>query len=143
MICSREDELLDALGRGYVGDELRAHVNGCEACSELNQVAGAVLDERAVALSEAAVPNAGTMWFRLQLRHRQEVQSVARRSLLIGQALTLAIALTLVCVFFGPNVATGFKVVSNALRVSTPLLLILATSALVGPIGGYFVFRHK
>ena len=33
MSCIRESELLDALGRGFVGDELNGHVASCESCT--------------------------------------------------------------------------------------------------------------
>ena len=56
MTCARENELLDALGRGYVGSELGAHIASCTACTELRAVAGALLDDRAHAVAAAHVP---------------------------------------------------------------------------------------
>ena len=91
--CPREDELLDALGAGFIGDELESHITTCTACGELRLVAGALLGERVQAVTEAALPSSGTMLWRMQMRRRQEAQSAARRSLLIGQAVTLAAAL--------------------------------------------------
>ena len=141
--CHREDELLDALGRGFIGAELAAHVERCAACGELHTVAGALLDDRHEAVAEASVPSAGTMWWRLQMRHRQEAQAVARRSLLIGQAVTLAIAIALVVSLFGSEVAVSVREVVAAARVSTPLLLALVTSVLAAPIAGYVAIRQK
>jgi hypothetical protein len=146
MICQREDELLDALGRGYIGTELDAHVATCIACTELRAVAGALLDDRAHAAAEATIPSAGTMWWRLQMRHRQEAQTIAQRSLFVGQAATLAVALTLVIAIFGPQFAGEIRNVFtsiSAIRLSTPLLLILATWVLIAPIGGYIAIRQK
>ena len=141
--CVREDELLDALGSAFIGAELEAHVASCSACGELRLVAGALLDDRAQAMLEAPIPSAGTMWWRMRVRHRQEVQRATRRTLLIGQAATLLVALTLGFAFFGADVAVALKNVIAAIRVSTPLLLALATWALVAPIAGWVALRQK
>ncbi|HEX2122336.1 MAG TPA: hypothetical protein VHL59_11895 [Thermoanaerobaculia bacterium] len=144
--CLREDELLDALGRRFVGPELEAHVASCPSCSELQMVAGALLDDRAQAMMEAPVPSAGTMWWRMQMRHRQEAQAMARRSLLVGQAVTLAVAIALVVSLFGASFALELREVREVLasvRVSTPLLLAIATWVLIAPIAGYVAIRQK
>ncbi|HET8797891.1 MAG TPA: hypothetical protein VFO89_09390 [Thermoanaerobaculia bacterium] len=149
MICARENELLDALGRGFVGDELEAHAAGCEACRELRDVAGALLDDRAQTIAEAPVPGAGTMWWRMQLRHRQEAQAVARRSLLIGQAVTLVIAVSAAIAIFGSFFASEVQSAIASLPalasmpLGIPLLLLLAVWALLAPIGGYLAIRQK
>lgn len=141
--CQREDELLDALGRGYVGGELEAHATSCTSCSELRLVAGALLDDRAEAIANAAVPSAGTMWWRMQLRHRHDAQALARRSLFVGQAVTLVIAMAFVVALFGADIAFGVREAIAAVRISTPLLLALATSAFVLPIAGWVAIRQK
>jgi predicted anti-sigma-YlaC factor YlaD len=135
--CPREDELLDALGRAVAGAELDAHVATCPSCSELRLVAGALLDERVEAISQAPVPSAGTMLWRMHMRHRQEAHAVARRSLLVGQAVTLAIAIALMVALFGPHVAVEMS------QFSTPLLFVLAASVLLAPIAGYVAIRQK
>jgi hypothetical protein len=141
--CEREDELLDALQRGFVGAELDAHTLTCEACGELRLVAGALLDDRAVAFAEAPVPSSGTMWWRMRLRHRQESLARARHSLLIGQAATLVVALTLAIAFFGPDIAGLLRHAVATIRVSTPLLLVVATWLLIAPIAGWVAVRQK
>lgn len=141
--CPREDELLDALGRAFVGGELEAHVASCLSCGELRIVAGALLDDRARAIAEAPVPSAGTMWWRMRVRRRHELEAATRRSLLIGQAATLAIALALVISFFGTDVAFAVRDLVATIRLSTPLLLALATWVLVAPIAGWVALRQK
>lgn len=141
--CPYEDELLDALGRGFVGAELVAHVETCRSCTELQTVAGALLDERVHAMTEAAVPSAGTMWWRLQARARHDAAAAARRSLLVGQAATLVIALGLMGWVFGGEVAVGVREVIATLHVSTPLLLVVATWLVLAPIAGYVAIRQK
>ncbi|MFP5246483.1 MAG: hypothetical protein ACLGH0_07285 [Thermoanaerobaculia bacterium] len=129
MNCHREDELLDALGRGFIGAELDAHVAGCASCSELRLVAGALLDDRVVAAKEAAVPSAGAMWWRMQLRRRHDAQAAARQSLMIGQAITLLVGVVLIASLFGADIVAGVK----AMSMKTLLFLILPL--LLAPFG--------
>jgi predicted anti-sigma-YlaC factor YlaD len=142
--CRREAELVAALGRGFLDVDLLAHLEECASCRELRLVAGALLEERAAAVKEAPVPGSGTMWWRMQLRHRQEARTAARRALLVGQALTLAVAMTLLLALFGLEVARGLRHVLAAVRVGHPLLLLaLAALLLAAPIGGWLAVRQK
>ncbi|HUO84903.1 MAG TPA: hypothetical protein VM534_07290 [Thermoanaerobaculia bacterium] len=141
--CPWESELLSALGRGFTGGELDAHIDGCPSCIELRLVAGALLDDRAVAMGEAPVPAAGTMWWRMRVRQRREAETSARRPLLIGQAVTLLIAIALVITFFGTDLATGVRDLVATLRLSTPLLLAVTTWLLLAPIAGWVALREK
>ena len=142
-VCVREDELLDALGAGYIGEDLESHVSACAACSELRLVAGALLDERVHAATEAALPSSGTMLFRMQRRRRQEAQAIARRSLLIGQAVTLFAAVALVFTLLGGNLAGEAFDVIMSIKLSTPLMLAVATWLLAAPIAGWVLIRQK
>ena len=141
--CPREDELLTALGRGFLTPDLETHAQECASCGELRLVAGTLLADRAAAVAEAPVPSAGTMWWRLQVRQRRDAQAFARRSLLVGQALSLAVALALLVALFGGTAVHALREVVAAVRVSTPLLLALATLVLLAPIGGWIALRAK
>ena len=141
--CPREDELLDALGAGFIGEELESHIRTCAACRELRLVAGALLDERVQAVTEAALPSSGTMLWRMQMRRRQEAQSAARRSLLIGQAVTLAAAIVLVFTLLGGILASEAVSVIASIKLSTPLLLAVAAWLLAAPIAGWVLIRQK
>ena len=141
--CPRETELLTALQRGFLGTDLEAHARDCASCRELHLVAAALLVERATAVAEAPVPSAGTMWWRLQMRHRRDAQATARRSLLVGQALTLAVALALLVSLFGTEAVQGLREMIAAVRLSTPLLLAFGALLLLAPIGGWIAVRGK
>ena len=141
--CPRETELLTALGRGFVAPDLDAHVRECGSCAELRLVAGALLDERTAAVAEARVPSAGTTWWRMRVRHRQEAQAAARRTLLVGQALSLAVAVGLVLLLFGPVLVQVVRQVASTVELSRPLLLALAALLLLAPIGGWIAVRGK
>lgn len=142
-VCEREDELLDALGAGFIGEELESHIATCAACAELRLVAGALLDERVQAVTEAALPSSGTMLLRMQMRLRQEAQATARRSLLIGQAATLAAAVLLVFLLLGGNLLGEAVNVIASIKLSTPLLLAVAAWLLAVPIAGWVLIRQK
>lgn len=141
--CAREAELLEALERGFVGAELDAHAGSCASCGELRLVAGALLDERVEAMAEAPVPSSGTMWWRMRARHRHEAEAAARRSLMIGQAATLLVAIALVVSYFGGEIAFGVRHLVATVRLSTPLLLAVATWVLLAPIAGWVALRQK
>lgn len=141
--CPREDELLAALGAGFIGDELESHIATCAACGELRLVASALLDERVQAVTEASLPSSGTMLWRMQMRRRQEAQATARRSLLIGQAVTLAAAVVLVFLLLGGTLAGEAVNVIASIRLSTPLLLAVAIWLLAAPIAGWLLIRQK
>jgi predicted anti-sigma-YlaC factor YlaD len=144
--CPFEDGLLDALARGFVGAELETHLTACQACRELRLVAGALLDDRVHAAAEAALPSAGAMWWRLQVRRRHDAATAARRSLVFGQAATLLVALALLLAFFGGGVTGELRhLVStvSTIRISTPILVVAATWLLAAPIAGWVAIRQK
>lgn len=143
MSCAWESELLDALQRGYVGADLKAHVSECESCSELRAVAGALLDDRVSAVAEAHVPDSGAMLWRLQVRHRRDVEAAARRSLLIGQAATVAIAIVLVASLFGVEIANITTHLAASIHVSTAMIVAVVASLFVIPLAGFVAIRQK
>lgn len=143
MTCPREPELLEALERSFIGAHLEAHIATCASCRELRAVAGALLGDRAEAMLTAPIPTAGTMWWRMQLRQRQEAAAAARRSLLIGQAVTLTVALALVISFFGSELASDVRHVASLIHLDMPLVFVLATLLLVTPIAGWAAVRER
>lgn len=143
--CPREPELLEALERGFVGPDLSSHAAQCRDCGELHDVATAFLEDRAVAVAEAPVPSPGTMWWRMRIRQRRDAEERARRSLLVGQAVTVTLALGLVVMLFGAEIAAGARAVTAAVRLSTPLLVavgVLATTLVAAPIAGWLMSRR-
>jgi hypothetical protein len=106
-------------------------------------VAGALLDERVQAVTEAALPSSGTMLWRMQMRRRQEAQSAARRSLLIGQAVTLAAAIVLIFTLLGGNLAGEAVSLFASIKLSTPLLLAVVAWLVAAPIAGWVLLRQK
>jgi hypothetical protein len=141
--CPREQELLDALLRGFVEPEIAEHAGQCTSCGEIQLAARSLIDDRIEAVREAPVPSAGAMWLRMQMRAHQEARARARRSLLIGQAATLAIAIALVLSLFGADFAMEAERVAASMRVNGPLLIAFVLTIVAAPIAGYVAIRSK
>lgn len=98
--CSREDDLLEALQTSAwpdcCGQDLRDHVHACTACTNLVAIVLPLLDEHHVATSSAPVPSSGVVWWRAQMRARQEAARAAARPISIAQAIAFACAVGLV-----------------------------------------------
>lgn len=142
MSCHREDELLDALRRGFIGAELDEHIATCPSCAELRAVAGALLDDRAEAIASAEVPTPGAMLWRIRVRARREAEARARRSLLFGHAATLAAAIALVIVFFGDALGPAVRQLFQPLTAHLPFVIAAAICLLIAPFGGWMVVRR-
>ena len=98
--CDREQDVLDALSAGRWPErcdaELRAHVTSCPACGDLADVATALLDDRDSAWRDARVPPSGVVWWRAQLRAREEAARAAARPLAFIQGVAASFAVWLV-----------------------------------------------
>lgn len=69
--CEQESIIVAALASGELPEQLRLHLAGCAVCREVHSVAGKML-QFANELGEELRPSAGSMWWRLNLRMRQE-----------------------------------------------------------------------
>jgi hypothetical protein len=92
--CSREFEVLDALQTAAwpecCSDTLRTHVAECQSCAAVVEIVLALTDEHRTATLEASVPSSGIVWWRAQMRARQEATVVAMRPIHVVQGLSLA-----------------------------------------------------
>ncbi len=102
--CDREDDVLDALAAERwperCDEDLRTHVNACAVCADLAEVAAALLDDREAAWREARVPPAGVVWWRAQLRAREEAARAAGRPLAFIQGVAASVAVWLIVALF-------------------------------------------
>jgi hypothetical protein len=98
--CSREQDVLDALSARRWPErcdaDLRAHVASCAICADLVDVATALLDDHEVAWGDAHVPPSGVVWWRAQLRAREEAARAAARPLAFIQGVAASVAVWLV-----------------------------------------------
>ncbi|HEX5071196.1 MAG TPA: hypothetical protein VFV78_13345 [Vicinamibacterales bacterium] len=93
--CTHEDDVLMLVTTGQWPDRadagLRAHVAACPVCADLALIAQAVEDERARPV-DVALPGAGTVWWRAQLRSRQDAVRESGRPITIAHGMLLAAA---------------------------------------------------
>lgn len=102
--CDREQDVLDAIATyrwpARTDEELRLHVAGCEICADLVEVVRPLLDEQEQASGDARVPPASIVWWRAQIRAREEAARAATWPLTIAHgaavATVLAVAVGLV-----------------------------------------------
>lgn len=102
--CPHEDDVLLMVQTGRwperVPDELRTHAASCEICTDLASVAMAVDGE----LEDGPVPplpSSGTVWWRAQLRARQDAAKEAVRPMTAAQTLGVAALFGLAGAVFG------------------------------------------
>ncbi|HTH03405.1 MAG TPA: hypothetical protein VL882_24185 [Vicinamibacterales bacterium] len=100
MTCDREQDVLDAVAAGRwperCGADLRGHVNACAVCADLADVAVAVVDDREQAWTEASIPSAGLVWWRAQLRAREDAARAAGRPVAFIQGVAASVAVWLI-----------------------------------------------
>ena len=95
--CPFETDVMDAVAvRRWphrVDPELRHHVAACELCRDVAAIAAAFLEDRDCAPTEAPVPPASAIWWRAQIRAREDAARLAARPIVVAQAAAT------VCVF--------------------------------------------
>ncbi|HTW80332.1 MAG TPA: hypothetical protein VME23_12370 [Terracidiphilus sp.] len=69
--------------------ELRSHAEACRTCADLVLVAGAFQRARSVTLAAAKPASAGAIWWRAQLRSRQQAFERIQRPLIGAQVFAL------------------------------------------------------
>jgi hypothetical protein len=93
--CTREKEVAELLDRGQwpqaSPEELRAHAGACRSCSELILTKQAFRQARAAAMSMPTLPSPSALWWRAQLRKRNEAIERINRPILGAQIFALAI----------------------------------------------------
>jgi hypothetical protein len=105
--CEREQDVIAAVvsGRwpGRCEAELRTHVAACEICRDVADVAVAFGAGREAAWESIQLPSAAHMWWRLQMRARQDAARAAIRPIAVVQGLVAAAiaAVTVVIIGFG------------------------------------------
>jgi hypothetical protein len=103
--CPRESELWEAIAAGRWPDatnaDLWSHVNECPTCRDVALVSASLSSEGLSARREAAPPTAAVVWWRAQMRARQEAASRAARPITIVQGVAVACAIGLAAAVAG------------------------------------------
>src|SRR6476660_6387022 len=94
--CLHETEVVEAVANGAwpsaCSADLKAHVAACAICGELAAVAGAIRGDCQTARAHLQVPSAGLVWWRAQLRARQQNAEAAGRPITYVHAAAGALA---------------------------------------------------
>jgi hypothetical protein len=154
--CPRESDVLDAVASARwpdrVSPELVAHVTACAVCTDVAIVAQALRDDEDTAERDAGVPPSGQVWWRAEMRARQEAVRAASRPIAIAQcaAAALTLGLTLVAgVLAWPWIQRYVSTLGarpatlTASPFALPLLVALATLAVVAPLALYLVLSDE
>jgi hypothetical protein len=171
-ICPREAEVVEQVTRGgwpqCAEAELREHAAGCPVCADVVEIATLLRDEHAVACREAELPSAGLVWWRAELRARQEAARVAARPMTLVQGVAAACAVAALLTLIGalvPWARAEMVAVVDAVRMGAfvsrtspagssmvlmlfspgglPVLLALGAWLLLAPVALYFVFARE
>jgi hypothetical protein len=97
--CSREKELVEVLAKGHwphaCPEELRVHVTACRSCADLVLVACAFQSARNHSIASANLPSPGVLWWRAQLRRRNQAIERVGKPILFAQVFALSMVLLL------------------------------------------------
>jgi hypothetical protein len=95
--CPREQDVLDALAAqrwpARCEEDLTTHVAACTVCADLIEVASALLEEQESAWHDARVPPSAVVWWRAQIRAREEAARSAARPVAFMQGVAVSLAL--------------------------------------------------
>ena len=105
--CAFEDEVMAAAMQSRWPDrvpaDLRAHVESCVLCRDLAEVAGSIAAAGELARDEAALPEAGRVWWMCHMRARREAIKTAGRPITAVQVAALGCAAGVAGACFGAS----------------------------------------
>jgi hypothetical protein len=92
--CPREPDVFDEIEAGrwpdQTVDELRLHVAACAVCRDLVDVVPLLREAGELTRAEVTPPSPGQVWWRAELRARNEAARAAQRPMTIAQGIAAA-----------------------------------------------------
>jgi len=91
--CAREKEVAGLVERGQwplCSQDLRDHVADCRVCAELVAVKQSLQRERTEAMAQPLLPSASALWWRAQLRKRNQALEKIGRPILGAEIFAVA-----------------------------------------------------
>ena len=138
--CPCEKEIRDLVENGQwplaAPSELRHHAAACRSCADLVLVAGAFQRSRTSTIAVARPASAGAIWWRAQLRSRQQAFKRIERPLLGAQVFALVAVLVPVIGFIAWQAQHGLAWLSWFSKASQASAGDLASSAPAGSASG-------
>jgi hypothetical protein len=153
--CPRESDVLDALTSARwphrVNRDLAEHVEACAICTDVVAVAAAMRDDHEVAWQQANIPSPGRVWWRAEMRARQEAIREASRPIAIAQGVAALLGVGLIAVagwFAWPSLndhVASFVTQPPALGspLALPLMVALAVLLVIAPLAVYLVLSDE
>jgi hypothetical protein len=154
--CPRENDVLDALAAARWPDrmepELAEHVASCSICQDVITVASAMQEDHDATWREASVPSSGQMWWRAEMRARQDAVREALRPVAVAQGVAVVLALAVAAGagwFAWPTVQAFFSTASLAeipgiaSPMFIPIAVAMAALLVVAPVALYVVLSEK
>jgi hypothetical protein len=153
--CPRESDVLDALTSARwphrVNRELAEHVEMCAICTDLVAVAAAMRDDHEVAWQQANIPSSGRVWWRAEMRARQESIREASRPIAIAQGVAALLGLGLIAMagrLAWPSIydrVASFVTQPTTLGspLALPLMVALALLLVIAPLAVYLVLSDE
>jgi hypothetical protein len=95
--CPREHEVLEAVTTGSSPEDaaLRSHVSACRTCSDAVTLLQTLASERDRLMDQALVPSAGLVWWRAQIRARQEAARTVAQPIAYAQGIAVVVGLVI------------------------------------------------
>lgn len=134
--CAQEDRVVSAVLSGTWptnDDQLADHVQQCEICREVAEVAVVLRADHDLARREVHVPVAGQVWWRSAVRARLESTEAATRPMTWLHGVTAAVALGIMLAGFG---MTWPAIASSAEWVRGIALPLITNADVSGAVGG-------
>jgi uncharacterized protein (DUF2062 family) len=154
--CPRESDVLDALASQRwpqrAERELVEHVASCEICRDVLVVAAAMREDHDATWREASLPSSGQVWWRAEMRARQQAIRDASRPIAVayGVAAVAALVVLAIAAWFAWPVAHEFVASIVATPKTTlespitlPLLLAVGAFLIVAPVALYLVLSDE
>ena len=156
--CDREQDVLDTIASqrwpARCDEDLRVHVHACSVCADLVEVASALVDDHAPVCQETRIPSSGIVWWRAQLRAREEDARAAARPIAFIQGVAVSVAVWLLVILArslpAATLAAWKGWLGDAARllpvpslaqvtaIPTGVLLVVGAVLLLAPLAIYF-----
>jgi hypothetical protein len=149
MECLREQEILEAVNCGRYSEEQKTHASQCAVCSDVVAIATVFREDLEGGFADASVPSAGLVWWRAEIRSRQEAMRTASRPITwvqaFGGACTAGVGIALLSRAWPWLKHAITQIDISTLSFAQWSLLLAAVLALliIGPLAMYLVLSDE
>ena len=147
--CNREQDILDAVASSRwperADSELIAHAKSCRICSEVALISMLYQEDYSAALEEARVPTSGLVWWKSELRVRQEAVRTASRPIQMVQGVSVVCVVSVLLIAIA-LLSSQFDLGAISTFIQQqPLIvwLVMGVVAALTPVALYFVYSGE